>query len=145
MAEQAVTEGEALWTREPKRCCERRKVWPLEQHLSGYDAWITAIRRDQTAARADARAIEWDSRFRLVKVNPLVRWSKAQVWDYIHDHEVPYNLLHDRGFPSIGCLPCTSAVASGEDDRAGRWRGTGKTECGLHLRASASGPARQVS
>jgi phosphoadenosine phosphosulfate reductase len=144
VAEQAVAHGDALWSREPARCCEMRKVMPLEAYLRGYDAWITAIRRDQTAARADARAIEWDARFNLVKVNPLVRWTKAQVWEHLREHEVPYNPLHDRGYPSIGCLPCTSAVASGEDDRAGRWRGTGKTECGLHLRASASVPARQV-
>lgn len=134
VAEQAVAHGETLWRREPARCCDLRKVLPLEQHLREYDAWITAIRRDQTTARADARAIEWDSRFELVKVNPLVRWTKAQVWTYIQEHKVPYNPLHDRGFPSIGCVPCTSAVALHEDDRAGRWRGIEKTECGLHER-----------
>jgi len=111
-----------------------RKVRPLEAHLPGYDAWITAIRRDQTLARAESRAIEWDARFGLAKVNPLVRWSKAQVWNHLQAHEVPYNPLHDRGFPSIGCVPCTSAVAIHEDDRAGRWRGNDKTECGLHAR-----------
>jgi phosphoadenosine phosphosulfate reductase len=137
VAEQAATHGEALWTRDPSRCCEMRKVLPLEGYLHGFDAWVTAIRRDQTAARADARAIEWDVRFGLVKVNPLVRWTKAQVWTYVREHEVPYNPLHDRGYPSIGCVPCTSAVGAGEDDRAGRWRGTDKNECGLHLRSAA--------
>ena len=132
--QQAATHGDALWRRDPATCCQLRKVTPLEGHLQGYDAWITAIRRDQTAARADARAIEWDPRFQLVKVNPLVRWTKAQVWNHLQAHEVPYNPLHDRGFPSIGCVPCTSAVALDEDDRAGRWRGSEKTECGLHAR-----------
>jgi phosphoadenylyl-sulfate reductase (thioredoxin) len=134
VAEQAVAHGEALWQREPAHCCELRKVTPLEGHLRGFDAWITAIRRDQTGARADARAIEWDGRFGLVKVNPLVRWTKAQVWAHLQAHDVPYNPLHDRGYPSIGCTPCTSAVRAGEDDRAGRWRGTTKSECGLHAR-----------
>jgi phosphoadenylyl-sulfate reductase (thioredoxin) len=132
--EQAARQGEALWTRDPERCCGLRKVSPLEHHLRGYEAWVTAIRRDQTAARANARAIEWDARFGLVKVNPLVRWTKDDVWQYVQEHDVPYNPLHDRGFPSIGCWPCTAAVAGHEDDRAGRWRGIDKTECGLHAR-----------
>jgi phosphoadenosine phosphosulfate reductase len=130
--QQAVTHGPALWEREPSRCCAMRKVTPLLGTLDGFDAWITAIRRDQTSARAHARAIEWDSRFELVKINPLVRWSKADVWAHVQAHDVPYNSLHDLGYPSIGCAPCTSAVAGGEDDRAGRWRGTDRTECGLH-------------
>ncbi len=134
VAEQAATHGDALWQHEPSRCCDLRKVTPLAAHLRGYDAWITAIRRDQTAARSNARAIEWDEQFGLVKVNPLVRWTKPQVWAYLRQHNVPYNPLHDRGFPSIGCIPCTSAVAAGEDDRAGRWRGLMKDECGLHAR-----------
>jgi phosphoadenosine phosphosulfate reductase len=134
VAEQAIRQGEALWARDPARCCGLRKVAPMEQHLRGYHAWITAIRRDQTTARASARAIEWDARFELVKVNPLVRWTKAEVWHYVQEHDVPYNPLHDRGYPSIGCWPCTGAVAGGEDDRAGRWRGLDKTECGLHAR-----------
>jgi phosphoadenosine phosphosulfate reductase len=130
--EQATAYGDALWTRDPARCCELRKVTPLRDAIAGFDAWVTAIRRDQTSTRADARAIDWDARFELVKVNPLVRWSKADVWAYVREHDVPYNPLHDRGYPSIGCMPCTSAVKPGEDDRAGRWRGTSRTECGLH-------------
>jgi phosphoadenosine phosphosulfate reductase len=135
--QQAETEGDRLWAREPARCCERRKVAPLTSVLSDLDAWVTAIRRDQTSARADARVVEWDSRFGLVKINPLAAWTKAQVWDYIGTHQVPYNALHDQGYPSIGCHPCTSRVAEGEDDRSGRWRGTEKTECGLHAATSA--------
>jgi phosphoadenosine phosphosulfate reductase len=130
--EQAQSLGAALWTREPERCCARRKVTPLTDTLAGFDAWITAIRRDQTSARAGARAVEWDDQFELVKVNPLIRWTKSEVWSYVRRQGVPYNPLHDRGYPSIGCAPCTSAVADGEDERAGRWRGNDKTECGLH-------------
>jgi phosphoadenosine phosphosulfate reductase len=130
--EQARTLGAALWEREPERCCARRKVMPLTDTLSGFDAWVTAIRRDQSTTRAAARAIEWDDQFELVKVNPLIRWTKAEVWSYVRRQGVPYNPLHDRGYPSIGCAPCTSPVGDGEDERAGRWRGIDKTECGLH-------------
>ena len=130
--EQAVAHGPDLWTRRADRCCEMRKVSPLVAELSGFDAWITAIRRDQTASRADALAVEWDPKFGLGKVNPLVRWTKTEVWSHLLQNDVPYNPLHDRGYPSIGCLPCTSAVVADEDDRAGRWRGAPKTECGLH-------------
>ena len=130
--EQAATHGPELWTRHADRCCEMRKVSPLVAELSGFDAWITAIRRDQTPSRADALAVEWDAKFGLGKVNPLVGWTKQEVWSHLLRNDVPYNPLHDRGYPSIGCLPCTSRVAAGEDDRAGRWRGAAKTECGLH-------------
>ncbi len=130
--EQAMTHGPELWARHADRCCEMRKVSPLVAELSGFDAWITAIRRDQTASRADALAVEWDPKFGLGKVNPLVRWTKKEVWSHLLRNDVPYNPLHDHGYPSIGCLPCTSAVRVGEDDRAGRWRGEPKTECGLH-------------
>ena len=130
--EQARTLGAALWEREPERCCARRKVPPLSETLAGFDAWVTAIRRDQTTARAGARAVEWDDQFQLVKVNPLIRWTKADVWSYVRRQGVPYNPLHDRGYPSIGCAPCTSPVGDGEDERAGRWRGNDRTECGLH-------------
>ena len=130
--QQARRFGEALWTREPDRCCALRKVDPLRRFLQGYRAWITGVRRQQSPSRARARAVEWDGRFGLVKVNPLVRWSRDDVWRYIREHGVPYNPLHDRGYPSIGCRPCTTAVRPGEDERAGRWRGWAKTECGLH-------------
>ena len=130
--EQAAADGPELWIRNMKRCCEMRKVSPLVAELSGFDAWITAIRRGQTVDRADALAVEWDRKFGLGKVNPLVRWTKREVWSHLRRHDVPDNPLHHRGYPSIGCLPCTSTVAPGEDDRAGRWRGVSKTECGLH-------------
>lgn len=131
--EQERAHGAALWTRDPDRCCNLRKVEPLRRKLSELDAWITSIRRDQTAARAGSKKIEWDTKFGLVKVNPLADWSSKQVWRYIHDHDVPYNELHNQDYPSIGCTHCTRAVKPGEDPRAGRWSGFAKTECGLHL------------
>ena len=131
--EQALVHGPALWDRDPDRCCELRKVVPLRHELSKFDAWITAIRRDQTPQRASARVVERDLKFGLIKINPLVTWSHDAVWAHIYAHDVPYNTLHDRGFPSIGCQPCTAAVAPGEDPRSGRWKGTAKKECGLHV------------
>lgn len=130
--EQALAHGPMLWERDPDRCCDLRKVRPLRAALAGFGAWITAIRRDQTPERASAQIVEHDRKFDLVKVNPLVAWTHDDVWAYIHANDVPYNPLHDHGYPSIGCQPCTSAVAPGEDPRAGRWRGAGKQECGLH-------------
>lgn len=131
--EQERTHGAALWTRNPDECCNLRKVEPLRRKLSELSAWITSIRRDQTAARSSAQRVEWDAKFRLVKVNPIVDWTSKQVWRYIHDHDVPYNELHDQNYPSIGCMYCTRAVRPGEDPRAGRWSGFAKTECGLHI------------
>jgi phosphoadenosine phosphosulfate reductase len=131
--EQAALEGPELWGRDPDRCCEHRKMQPLRATLSGYDAWITAIRRDQTPERASAPVVGWDGRFGLVKINPLVRWTFGEVLAYVREHQVPYNPLHDRNYPSIGCTPCTTPVMPGEDPRSGRWRGREKTECGLHL------------
>lgn len=129
---QAESYGEALWARDPDQCCRLRKVEPLTRVLRGYDAWITGIRRDQAPSRADAGLIEWDPKFELVKVNPLARWTWADVWTYIKVYEVPYNPLHDRNYPSIGCTHCTAPVAPGDDPRAGRWKNFVKTECGLH-------------
>ena len=130
--QQAAQHGPALWSTEPDRCCQLRKVEPLTRILKGYDAWITGIRRDQSPTRANAGLIEWDSKFQLVKVNPLARWTWADVWTYIKVYEVPYNPLHDQNYPSIGCTHCTAPVAPGEDPRAGRWKTFTKTECGLH-------------
>jgi phosphoadenylyl-sulfate reductase (thioredoxin) len=132
--EQAVAHGPRLWERDPDACCAIRKVAPLAETLRSFDAWITAIRRDQTATRASAQPVEWDSRNGLIKVNPLVRWTSEDVWTHIRQHDVPYNPLYDRGYGSIGCAPCTTPVAPGEDPRAGRWRAREKNECGLHIR-----------
>jgi phosphoadenosine phosphosulfate reductase len=131
--EQARAHGPALWERQSNRCCELRKIRPLRTALAGFDAWITAIRRDQTQSRAYARVVERDPKFDLIKVNPLVTWTHDDVWGHIYANDVPYNPLHDRDYPSIGCQPCTSAVAPGEDPRSGRWRGSSKKECGLHV------------
>jgi phosphoadenosine phosphosulfate reductase len=131
--EQERTRGAALWARDPDLCCSLRKVEPLRRKLSELTAWITSIRRDQTSARSSARRVEWDVKFGLVKINPIVDWTSNQVWRYIHDHDVPYNELHNQDYPSIGCTHCTRAVRPGEDPRAGRWPGFAKTECGLHI------------
>ncbi|MEQ1794634.1 MAG: phosphoadenylyl-sulfate reductase, partial [Nitrospira sp.] len=125
--QQAAQHGPTLWSTEPDRCCQLRKVEPLTRVLKGYDAWITGIRRDQSPTRANAGLIEWDSKFQLVKVNPLARWTWADVWTYIKVYEVPYNPLHDQNYPSIGCTHCTAPVAPGEDPRAGRWKTFTKT------------------
>jgi phosphoadenosine phosphosulfate reductase len=132
VSEQAAAYGEALWIRDPDRCCGMRKVAPLHGELAGVDAWITAIRRDQTAFRAHAAILEPETGSDRLKINPLVTWSSNDVWSFIRDNDVPYNVLHDRGYPSIGCAPCTSPASAREDPRAGRWRGREKTECGLH-------------
>jgi phosphoadenosine phosphosulfate reductase len=129
---QAEQHGPALWTTDPDQCCKLRKVEPLTRVLSGFDAWVTGIRREQAPTRAHAKPIEWDRLFQLVKVNPLVRWTWADVWTYISLYEVPYNEMHDRNYPSIGCIQCTKPVMPGEDPRSGRWEGRDKTECGLH-------------
>ena len=134
VAEQAARYGRALWERLPDRCCELRKVEPLRRELSRLDAWISSIRREQTTDRASARTVERDTPFGLVKVNPLVHWTSEAVWERIRERGIPVNALHARGYPSIGCEPCTTRVAAGENPRAGRWRTFEKTECGLHAR-----------
>lgn len=126
--------GGPIYGTSPGECCRIRKIEPLKRALVGKTAWISAIRRDQTIHRSQADIVEWDRKFGLAKVSPLANWTKRDVWSYIIANEVPYNPLHDRGFPSIGCWPCTRAVFEGEDDRAGRWAGQQRTECGLHDR-----------
>lgn len=118
-----------------KMCCGVRKVAPLKRALSTADAWITGLRRSQSVTRAALETVEWDDGFDMLKVNPLAAWSEDDVWDYIKSNKVPYNALHDKGFPSIGCAPCTRAVAPGEDVRAGRWwwEDPANKECGLHV------------
>ncbi len=131
---QAAQYGPALWASRPDACCQLRKVEPLKKKLSGLAAWVTGVRRDQAPTRANTRKLEWDAKFGLAKLNPLADWSWSQVWDYIRAHNVPYNPLHDRDYPSIGCTYCTRPVKAGEDPRAGRWSGFAKTECGLHVK-----------
>lgn len=130
--EQAAQYGEELWKSNPNECCNIRKVQPLTNILSKYDAWITGIRRDQAPTRANAKKVEYDAKFGLVKFNPLASWTSEDVWNYIRENNVIYNPLHDRNYPSIGCEQCTRQVMPGEDPRAGRWSGNEKTECGLH-------------
>jgi phosphoadenosine phosphosulfate reductase len=124
--------GGAVYQTDPDKCCFDRKVRVLERVAKNFDAWATGIRRDQSPTRANTPIVRWDKKFGLVKISPLATWTKSQVWKKILDENIPYNLLHDQGYSSIGCRPCTRAVASGEDERAGRWTGTAKTECGLH-------------
>lgn len=132
LEEQAAKFGEELWKSDPNQCCNLRKVVPLTQTLGRYDAWFTGIRRDQAPTRANAKKVEYDTKFGLVKFNPLADWTSEDVWNYIRENDVIYNSLHDQNYPSIGCEKCTKQVAPGEDPRAGRWAGFEKTECGLH-------------
>jgi phosphoadenosine phosphosulfate reductase len=132
VAEYEARHGGPLYRSNPDQCCYDRKIVPLRRALAGYDAWITAIRSDQTLDRAGAPVVGADPKFGLVKINPLVTWSRRDVWAFIVTHGVPYNPLHDQGYPSIGCWPCTHRVAAGGDERSGRWAGLAKTECGLH-------------
>jgi phosphoadenosine phosphosulfate reductase len=134
VAEQHRREGPNLWERDPDRCCHLRKVEPLERALAPYDAWITGIRREQALTRADARKVEWSERYSVWKIQPIVDWNTKRVQAYIHVNEIPYNPLHDAGYPSIGCIPCTRPVAEAEDERAGRWQESDKIECGIHAR-----------
>lgn len=132
--QQSALYGDRLWERQPDECCRLRKVEPLKQMLSGLRAWITGIRRDQSATRANAKVVEQDRKFGLIKINPLVSWSADDVSEYARRNDVPHNPLIDQGYASIGCRPCTTVVQIGEHPRAGRWRGTSKTECGIHAK-----------
>lgn len=132
-AEQAEEYGPALYQRDPDLCCQLRKVMPLHTALQDSTAWATAIRRDQAKTRSKTPAITWNERYSIVKISPLIHWREEEIWQYIHAHKLPYNQLHDQGFPSIGCAPCTRPVRPGEDLRAGRWQGKSKIECGLHV------------
>ena len=127
--------GGPVYRTDPDQCCFDRKVCVLHRVAKDYDAWATGIRRDQSPTRADTPIVRWDKKFGLVKISPLAAWTKSDVWRRILDEKIPYNPLHDQGYPSIGCWPCTRAIASGEDERAGRWTGMAKTECGLHTAA----------
>jgi phosphoadenosine phosphosulfate reductase len=131
--EQAAVYGDRLYERDPDRCCRMRKVEPLRQALRGFDAWIAALRRDQSPTRALINIVEWNAPHALVKIHPLATWTRQQVWDYLVRHELPYNPLYDEGYASIGCAPCTRRVVPGAHERSGRWDGQAKLECGIHL------------
>ncbi|MEK6277295.1 MAG: phosphoadenylyl-sulfate reductase [Actinomycetota bacterium] len=132
LEEQARNFGDELWKRDPDSCCGIRKVEPMREALSQVDAWVSGIRREDSQHRANAQKFAWDKRFGLWKLNPIADWTEKDVWNYIREHRVPYNPLHDRNYPSIGCTHCTKPVAPGEDPRAGRWAGASKTECGIN-------------
>ncbi|GET22966.1 phosphoadenylyl-sulfate reductase [Prolixibacter denitrificans] len=119
-----------------KLCCHIRKIEPLKRAFKGLDVWICGLRRDQSVTRHDMKLVEWDEANGLIKLNPLIDWTEQDVWDYINENKVPYNPLHDKGYPSIGCQPCTRAIMEGEDVRAGRWwwENPDTKECGLHKR-----------
>ncbi|EJL28137.1 phosphoadenylyl-sulfate reductase [Brevibacillus sp. BC25] len=133
LAQQADLHGEELWSKQPDMCCHIRKVQPMESVLTGAVAWLSGLRREQSATRADVEFINRDEKFQSLKICPLIHWKSEEVWQYIRAFELPYNPLHDQSYPSIGCAPCTRPVKEGEDSRAGRWGQAGKTECGLHL------------
>jgi phosphoadenosine phosphosulfate reductase len=133
IAEQHKREGANLWERNPDRCCHIRKVEPLIDALEPYDAWVSGIRRDQSPSRALTQKLEGSERYGVWKIQPLADWSEADVWDYIMANDIPYNPLHDAGYRSIGCIPCTRPTRPDEEERAGRWAGSDKLECGIHL------------
>jgi phosphoadenosine phosphosulfate reductase len=133
VAEQHKQEGPNLWERDPDRCCHIRKVEPLIQVLRPYEAWISGIRREQSPSRANARKLERSERYDVWKVQPLADWSEDDVWRYIAENDIPSNPLHEVGYRSIGCIPCTRPTRPDEEERAGRWAGSDKLECGIHL------------
>jgi len=132
VAEYEAMHGGPVYKTDPNRCCFDRKLRVLRTAARGMYAWASAIRRDQSDDRKRAAIVGWDHKFQLVKISPLANWTKKEVWNLITQHDIPYNPLHDRGYPSVGCWPCTRSVQIGEDERAGRWSGFAKTECGLH-------------
>lgn len=138
LEEQERQLGPALWQRRPDLCCHLRKVEPLRRFLADKKAWITGIRRDQSPSRQQTQTVSWDYANHLIKLCPLAFWSKQDVWNYLRRHDLPTNNLHERGYPSIGCMPCTRPVSDGADERSGRWAGTDKLECGIHIQPDGS-------
>lgn len=133
--QQAQEHGPELWKTNPNLCCKIRKVDPMREAVAGIDVWITGLRRSQSASRANIALVEWDWKFQLIKISPIAAWERQSVWDYVRENDVPYNELHEKGYPSIGCTHCTKPVEGytiGQYTRAGRWTATTKTECGLH-------------
>jgi phosphoadenosine phosphosulfate reductase len=132
LAEQEAEHGPELWNRDPDACCGIRKVEPMRRALSSVDCWVAGVRRADSSSRATTPKFGWDKRFNLWKLNPLADWTERDVWNYIREHHLPYNPLHDHGYPSIGCTHCTKPVGPGGDLREGRWSGLAKTECGIN-------------
>jgi len=132
LAEQAEQYGDELWKRDPDSCCGLRKIEPMRRALSSVDCWVAGVRRGDSSARSKTPKFGWDKKFDLWKLNPLADWSERDVWNYIREHHLPYNPLHDHGYPSIGCTHCTQPVGPGASSRDGRWVGSGKTECGIN-------------
>jgi phosphoadenosine phosphosulfate reductase len=132
IAEQAGRHGDELWIRNPDACCGIRKVEPMREALAEVDCWVAGIRREDSQTRAKAPKFGWDKRFDLWKLNPLADWTERDVWSYINEQRIPYNPLHDRGYPSIGCTHCTQPVGPGQPARSGRWAGVSKSECGIN-------------
>ena len=135
--EQADINGPELWKQNPDLCCTIRKVLPLRDKLSNLNCWITGLRRQQSDSRSgigilEVYAFDQNTGRDIVKLNPMANWTREQVWNYLHTHHIPYNPLHDQGYRSIGCAPCTQRISSGENERAGRWTGFNKVECGIH-------------
>jgi phosphoadenosine phosphosulfate reductase len=133
VAEQHRREGPNLWERDPDRCCHIRKVEPLLAALEPYDAWVSGIRRDQSPSRAGTPKVQWSERYGVWKIHPLADWDEKHVWAYIAVNEIPSNPLHEAGYRSIGCIPCTRPTRPDEEERAGRWAGSDKLECGIHV------------
>lgn len=138
VAEQDEAYGKDLFARDPAACCRMRKMEPLGRSLKGYQLWFTGVRRDEAPTRLNTPLVTFDEMHGLVKVNPVATWSFNDLIDYSHKHRIPVNMLLENGYPSIGCKPCTRAVAPGEDPRAGRWSGSGKIECGIHTTEATS-------
>jgi len=133
--DQSEQYGEALWQSDPTMCCKIRKVAPMLQNMLHYQVWISGIRKTQTQQRSETSALRWNPRYQVAKFSPLAHWTRGDVWNYVQENDVPFNQLHQQGFPSIGCFQCTRAVPNSlpsDDTREGRWQGTSKTECGLH-------------
>ncbi|TVQ00056.1 MAG: phosphoadenylyl-sulfate reductase [Balneolaceae bacterium] len=135
---QTARYGDELWKNDADKCCYIRKVLPLRKYLANKKAWITGLRRSQSSTRSCIEKIEWDTENKTYKINPLADWGSEKIWEYIHAYKLPYNRLHDEGYPSIGCIHCTSPVKDFSDERSGRWVNLEKTECGIHFRNDQS-------
>ena len=132
LEEQAAEYGDELWNSDPDTCCGLRKVEPMRRALASVDCWVAGVRRGDSSSRSKTPKFAWDKKFNLWKLNPIADWSERDVWNYIREHHLPYNPLHDQGYPSIGCTHCTQPVGPGGSPRDGRWAGVAKTECGIN-------------